>query len=75
MNVAMRDLERAADHGVEIRNALDGVFVTSATYPNAIYRVDVNHCDCLGFFYRGHCKHHALFMANLWDRTSRFFGR
>ena len=71
---AATDLVRAVEHGVEIKQSVVGTFATSATVEGLLYRVSEHHCDCQGFFHRGHCKHNALFMAHKLDQALAFFG-
>jgi len=74
MTDAMKDLIRAEQHGIELKESAVGTFATSATHRGVIYRVNEDHCDCLGFHYRGHCKHSALFVARQVLRGLNYFG-
>lgn len=73
--IALKDLDRAVEHGIELKDSLVGTFATSFSHPTILYRVDKDHCDCLGFHYRGHCKHHAAFMADEFVEALVYFAR
>jgi hypothetical protein len=72
--VAVKDLNRAFDHEIELFDSRVGTFSTSASDPEKLYQVNSTHCDCKGFEHRGHCKHHALFVARVIDDGLRYFG-
>jgi len=74
MSTALQNLARAEDHGIEIKTTPEGnLFATSFSQDDLLYRITGNHCDCKGFFYRGHCKHHALFVARVLSDAVNYF--
>lgn len=76
MSTALRDLARAEDHGIELKRTPSGnLFATSFSQEGLLYRVKGGHCDCKGFFYRGHCKHHALFVAGVLSDAINYFSK
>ena len=74
MTTGFRNLVRAEDHGIELKaTPLGDVFATSFSHDDLLYRVSGDHCDCKGFFYRGHCKHHALFVSRVLADAIAYF--
>ena len=58
-----RDLERFLGQDLKIFSDYDGIFVRSFSNDRGFYKVTPASCECKSFEHRGHCKHHAGFMA------------
>jgi hypothetical protein len=69
-----RDLARNRAHRIETVSLSDGLYARSYSDNRRVYKVNANGCECKGFFYRGHCKHHAGFVKDMVDK-SEFFAR
>ena len=61
----VRLAEQAKVNGVQIYAHGLSYYATSKSQPGALHYVTVWSCDCVGFAFRGRCRHHAALLAHI----------